>query len=53
MLNVFQARYGRMEQALNALVESISAYNPSLTAADKLVEADDEVNEALEQCMYM
>jgi len=50
MLSVFQTRYARMEQALNALIESISAYNPSVTAADELVAADDEVNEALEQC---
>lgn len=51
MLSTFQERYARMELALNALVESISAYNPSVSAADELVAADDEVNEALEQCM--
>lgn len=51
MLSVFQARYARMEQALNMLVESISAYNPSVAAADELVAADDDVDDALEQCM--
>lgn len=51
MLSTFQTRYGRMEQALNSLIESIAAYNPSLAAADELVAADDEVNEALEQRM--
>lgn len=51
MLSIFQVRYARMDQALNALIESIASYNPSLAAADELVAADDEVNEALEQCM--
>lgn len=50
MLSIFQTRYRRLEQALNSLVESISAYNPSLAAADELVAADDDVNESLEQC---
>lgn len=51
MLSQFQEDYARMEEALNELVESTSAYNPSLAAADRLVAADDKVNEDLEKCM--
>lgn len=49
MLSIFQARYQRVDKALNTLIESIAAYNPSVSAADELVAADDEVNESLEQ----
>lgn len=51
MISQFQEDYARMEEALNELVESTSAYNPSLAAADRLVAADDKVNEDLEKCM--
>ncbi|KAF2218124.1 vitamin-D-receptor interacting mediator subunit 4-domain-containing protein, partial [Elsinoe ampelina] len=47
MLPILQTRYQRVEKALDTLLESITAYNPSLTAADELLAADDDVNEAL------
>ncbi|KAK4985827.1 hypothetical protein LTR66_008062 [Elasticomyces elasticus] len=49
MLANFQARYARVETALNTLVDSIASYNPSVAAADELVAADDEVSESLHQ----
>ena len=52
MLSTLQARYQRMEKALDALVDSVTAYNPSVTAADELVAADEDVNESLEERMY-
>ena len=51
MLSTFQTKFQRLEQALNTLVESVAAYNPSVTAADELVAADDELNKSLEQRM--
>ncbi|KAF4548899.1 Mediator of RNA polymerase II transcription subunit 4-like protein [Elsinoe fawcettii] len=49
MLSILQTRYQRVERALDTLLESVTAYNPSLAAADELVAADDSVNEALEE----
>lgn len=49
MLSVFQTRFQRLETALNTLVESVAAYNPSITAANALVAADEELDESLEQ----
>lgn len=49
MLSVFQTRFQRLETALNTLVESVAAYNPSISAADVLVAADEELDESLEQ----
>lgn len=49
MLSILQTRYQRVETALNALLDSISAYNPSPASADELVAADNDVNESLEQ----
>ncbi|KAG9523053.1 hypothetical protein KCV07_g2765, partial [Aureobasidium melanogenum] len=49
MLSVFQTRFQRLETALNSLVESVAAYNPSISAADALVAADDDLDESLEQ----
>ena len=49
MLSTLQTRYQRVEKALDALIESVSAYAPSLTAADELVAADEAVNESLEE----
>jgi hypothetical protein len=51
MLSQFQASYQRVEQSLQRLTESIAAYNPSTSAADELVAANDAVNEDLDQCM--
>lgn len=53
MLSVFQSRFQRLEQSLTALVESIAAYNPSISAADALVAADDDLNESLEQREFL
>ena len=49
MLSRFQASYQRVEHSLQRLTDSIAAYNPSATAADELVAADDAINENLEQ----
>lgn len=49
MLSVFQARFQRLETALNTLVESVAAYNPSVSAADALVAADEDLEESLGQ----
>lgn len=49
MLSTIQTRYDRLEKALTALLDTIISYNPSLNAADELVDADDSVNEALDE----
>jgi hypothetical protein len=49
MLSQFQASYQRVESSLQRLTESIAAYNPSTSAADELVAANDAVNENLDQ----
>ncbi|KAK3707037.1 hypothetical protein LTR37_012369 [Vermiconidia calcicola] len=51
MLSSFQASYQRVEQSLQRLTESIASYNPSATAADELLAADEAVNENLDQRM--
>lgn len=48
MQSIIQTRYQRVEKALDALIESITAYNPSQSAADELVAADEAVNQGLE-----
>lgn len=45
----FQNSYRRMEESLQRLTDSIAAYNPSPTAAEELIAADDAVNEDLER----
>lgn len=47
----FQNSYRRMEESLQRLTDSIAAYNPSPSAADDLLAADDAVNEDLERRM--
>lgn len=51
MLSILQTRYQRVEKALDKLVDSITAYNPSQTAAEELVVADEAVSEGLEDRM--
>lgn len=51
MLSQFQASYQRVEASLQKLTDSIAAYNPSLTAADELVAADEAVQSNVEQRM--
>ncbi|KAG8623922.1 hypothetical protein KVT40_008898 [Elsinoe batatas] len=48
MLPILQTRYQRVEKALDTLLESITAYNPSLTAADELLAADDDTSANLD-----
>jgi hypothetical protein len=50
MFAQFQHSYRRMEESLQRLTDSIAAYNPSPTAADHLLAADDAVNHDLETC---
>lgn len=45
-----QSQFDRIETALNTLVDSITAYNPSPAAAVALVEADDDLSHGLDQC---
>ncbi|KAK3717938.1 hypothetical protein LTR37_005364 [Vermiconidia calcicola] len=49
MLSSFRASYQRVEQSLQRLTESIASYNPSATAADELLAADEAVSEILDQ----
>ena len=49
MLSILQTRYQRVEKALDTLLDSITAYNPSITAAEELVAADDAISEGLEE----
>lgn len=44
-----QAQFDRVEAALNTLVESITSYNPSQSAALSLVETDDDLTKGLER----
>ncbi|KAI9877964.1 MAG: hypothetical protein M1830_002332 [Pleopsidium flavum] len=46
---ILQAQLDRVETALTTLVESITSYNPSITAASDLLSADDELTKGLEQ----
>lgn len=50
MLSQFQSSYQRVEAVIQRLTDSIAAYNPSTTAAEELVAADDAVNGDIEQC---
>jgi len=45
-----QAQLDLVEAALNTLIDSITSYNPSPSAAVALVAADDDLTEGLEQC---
>lgn len=47
---IMQNRLDRVETALNSLIDSIASYIPSTTAASDLLEADDELNESVDQC---
>lgn len=50
MLSQFQASYQRIEAGVQKLTDSIAAYNPSTSAAEELLAADEAVNNDLEQC---
>lgn len=49
MNDQLQSQFNRVETALNTLIDSITSYKPSLSAATLLVEADDELSQGLEQ----
>jgi len=44
-----QSSFDRIDSALTTLVESITAYNPSPTAATTLVDADDKLSTCLDR----
>ncbi len=44
-----QSQLNRVESALTTLIESIAAYNPSISAANTLLAADDELQRGLKQ----
>lgn len=46
---VLEAQLERIETALSHLLSSIITYNPSTSAADELLQADDELSRGLEQ----
>ena len=48
-----QSRLDRVETALNALIDSIASYIPSTNAASDLLEADDELNDSVDQCKLL
>lgn len=47
---ILQAQLDRIETALNTLVDSITSYNPSISAIHELLSADDSLTEGLDQC---
>ncbi|KAF8857871.1 hypothetical protein BDZ45DRAFT_714704 [Acephala macrosclerotiorum] len=49
MDNLIDKRFERVERALQALINSISTYNPNPTLANDLVTADAELSQSLEQ----
>ncbi|CAK4034751.1 Mediator of RNA polymerase II transcription subunit 4 [Lecanosticta acicola] len=49
MYSQFQTSYQRVDASLQRLTDSIAAYNPSTTAAEELVAADEAVNKDVEQ----
>lgn len=49
MNTTLQSQFDRVETALNTLIDSISAYNPSPSAAVALVAADDDLSHGLDQ----
>ena len=50
MNSIIQGQLDRVETALNTLIESIASYNPSVTAANDLLAADDELAERVKSC---
>jgi predicted RNA-binding protein with PIN domain len=49
MEEILDERFHRLETALNVLIESITTYNPSVSAAVDLIAADDNLSEGLDQ----
>lgn len=49
MEQILDERFNRVDVALNALIESITTANPSISATQDLIAADDSISEGLEQ----
>ena len=49
MDTILQAQLDRIETALTTLTESVTAYNPSIPAAQALLSADDDLQQSLEE----
>ena len=47
MNRIIQDQLDHVDAALNALVESIASYNPSVAAANDLMAADDELTKGV------
>ena len=50
MNSIIQGQLDRVETALNTLIESIASYNPSVTAANDLLAADNELAQGVKSC---
>ena len=50
MNSIIQGQLDRVDTALNALIESIASYNPSVAAANDLLAADDELAKGVKTC---
>ena len=46
---ILQEQFQRVEDALSALIDSISTYTPSPSTAEALIEVDDELAKRLDQ----
>lgn len=51
MDTIIQNQLDRLETTLDTLIDSIASYNPSIPAATDLVNADDDLNKGIIQCM--
>ncbi len=49
---ILQDQFQRVENALNALIDSIASYTPSTQAVETLLEADDELTRGLDQRQF-
>lgn len=45
-----KSRLDRLDQSINDLVASVSAYNPSPAAAVAVIDADEALDDSLLQC---
>jgi hypothetical protein len=46
---ILDSHFQRVENALSTLIDSITKYNPSISAASDLLAADEELSHGLEQ----
>ncbi|MCJ1359077.1 MAG: hypothetical protein MMC33_009077 [Icmadophila ericetorum] len=52
MNKIITAQLDRVEVALTTLIDSIISYNPSISAAQELLDADTSLSKGLEQCNH-